>query len=152
MEEGQEEGQKEAHPDPMKRWAWEKPITIIVVIYLGNWTPTCTILVLFYFSGAKENVKPENVPVSLPFLFWFGQIFQGRSSKSGTSYKRNHNRRLREWGKGILFQGCPFIGGTEEFQLPEPREPPEGLLFMDIPFLSLPHAHPLLSHYQTFED
>lgn len=37
VEEGQEEGWwEEAHPDPRKRWAREKPITIIVIIYLGN--------------------------------------------------------------------------------------------------------------------
>lgn len=105
----------------MRRWAGEKLITITVVINLGNWTRRSTILVLFYFSGAKENVKPENVPVSLPFLFWFGQIFQDRSSKSGTSYERILKRRLRAWGQGVLSQEYPFLSSTEECQRPEPE-------------------------------
>lgn len=130
----------------MRRWAGGKLITITVVINLGNWTLRRTILVLFYFSGAKENVKPENVPIPLPFLFWFEQIFQDRSSKSGTSYERILNRRLRAWRQGVLSQEFPFLSSTEECQRPNPREPPEGPLFMDIPFLSLsPRPPPPLS-------
>lgn len=79
-------------------------VTIIGVIYLANWNP----IVLFYFSGKKEKVKQENFLLSLSFLFGFEQLFQGRSSKSATSYEKNNSRRLGEWGERCSFSRVPL--------------------------------------------